>query len=101
MRGLDLGAISIHPDISSRFGFFTTLSVARADAALSPAIDTAVDGAAAEIEGLERGAGFVVFIREGLVDTLEGFSFEEPWPDQIGEFRLYLSDSRRVIDIPD
>lgn len=42
----------------------------------------------AVISGLRRGAGFVLFIRGGRLDALEGYSYDEPWPEAIGEFEL-------------
>jgi hypothetical protein len=33
-----------------------------------------------ELEGLANGAGFVLFIRDGRLKMLEGFTFDEPWP---------------------
>jgi len=36
----------------------------------------------AEINGLAHGAGFVLFVRNGMVSWLEGFTYgEEGWPD--------------------
>lgn len=40
------------------------------------------------VEGLERGAGFVLFVEDGLLDFLEGFSYEEPWLDVRGEYKV-------------
>ena len=40
------------------------------------------------IEGLERGAGFVLFVEDGVLDTLEGFTYDEPWPDVIGRYEV-------------
>jgi len=42
----------------------------------------------AAIEGLERVAGFVLFVREGVLDMLEGFAHGEPWPDVLGRFEI-------------
>src|SRR5262245_22674397 len=36
----------------------------------------------AELEGVEHGVGFVLFIQDGKLDFLEGFTYEEPWPMQ-------------------
>ena len=47
----------------------------------------------AELDGLEDGAGFVLFIREGRIDFLEGHSFGEDWPD--------IEDHRAFIRSPD
>ena len=38
---------------------------------------------AASLTGLEHDAGFVLWITRGRLDTLEGFSYGEPWPDGI------------------
>ncbi|MDX2000062.1 MAG: hypothetical protein SF066_20275 [Thermoanaerobaculia bacterium] len=42
----------------------------------------------AQIPGLTHGAGFVLFIRNGYLDNLEGFSYDEPWPKEIVAFSL-------------
>lgn len=50
-----------------------------------------------EMEGLLFGAGFVLFIRNGYLDLLEGFSYDEPWPEHIGKFTLsYLKEPREL-----
>ena len=41
-----------------------------------------------DIPELQRGAGFLLFINDGILTCLEGFSYEEPWPTQVDEFRL-------------
>lgn len=48
----------------------------------------------AEISGLERGASFVVFVTDGYLDFLEGFSYDEPWPPAISEFSLFYEGKR-------
>lgn len=35
----------------------------------------------ADLPGLNHGAGFHLYIKDGAVDTLEGFCFDEHWPD--------------------
>lgn len=42
----------------------------------------------AEIGGLQYGAGFVIFIMNGRLDTLESFTYGEPWPANIDTFAL-------------
>jgi hypothetical protein len=65
-------------------GFFTTLAMAThvPPAPVKPGRMHLGD-VTATIEGLEHGAGFVLFVRDGVLDTLEGYSFDEPWPDVI------------------
>jgi hypothetical protein len=52
----------------------------------------------AEIEGLEFGAGFLLWIRNGLLDCLEVFSYDEPWPVEIGRYRLYYQKGHRDLE---
>jgi hypothetical protein len=42
----------------------------------------------ATIEGLEHGAGFVLFVQDGVLDVLEGFSYDEPWTDMNARFEV-------------
>lgn len=42
----------------------------------------------AEIAGLKYGAGFVLFVNDGAVSQLEGYSYEEPWPDTIKTYKF-------------
>jgi hypothetical protein len=46
----------------------------------------------ANIVGLERGAGFVLHGSGGSIEYLEGFSYEEPWPDQVTGFSLHRDE---------
>jgi hypothetical protein len=43
----------------------------------------------AEIAGLQLGAGFLLFIRDGVVSFLEGFTYDESWPERTDEFRIF------------
>jgi len=54
----------------------------------------------AAIAGLEYGAGFAVFIRDGRLETLEGYSYEEPWPKEIGDFSLTYQCEPRDLQLP-
>jgi hypothetical protein len=35
------------------------------------------DGPATKIDGLERGMGFILWLKEGYADCLEGYSYAE------------------------
>ncbi len=53
----------------------------------------------ADIEGLKYGAGFLLYVRNGAIDALEGYSFEEPWPESLGKFKLsYAGGAHRNLD---
>lgn len=52
----------------------------------------------AEIDGLEYGAGFVLFIRGGKIDFLEGHSVgDEEWPRTEGEHRAFIKSPARGV----
>jgi hypothetical protein len=49
----------------------------------------------AEIEGLQHGAGFILHVQDGLIHYLEGYSYDEPWPINIEQFKLSYSKGVR------
>ena len=49
------------------------------------------------IPGLEFGAGFLVYIQDGRIKMLEGYSYDEPWPMEIMEFELRFSAEERSV----
>jgi hypothetical protein len=55
----------------------------------------------ARIEGLSHGAGFVLFVRDGRLNMLEGYSYEEPWPEQVCNFDLTYQNDRRSLKFPE
>lgn len=79
-------------------GFFTELQVDRGlRVAPTSAEKLRIGDVNAKIGGLEHGAGFVLFVKDGYLDMLEGYSYEEPWPESIDEFELsYTGESRDV-----
>ena len=56
--------------------------------------ETRVGGVVAEMDGLSHGAGFVLYVKDGLLDALEGYSYDEPWPPEIASFELRFTDER-------
>jgi hypothetical protein len=70
-------------------GFFSTLLVTDGVAAAPVARKRlALGDVSANIDGLEHGAGFVLFVREGVIAVLEGFAYDELWPDGVKRFRI-------------
>jgi hypothetical protein len=46
----------------------------------------------AKISGLEIGVGFLLFIENGVIDTLECFEYDSiDFPESITEYKLYHS----------
>ena len=68
-------------------GFYTELDVSTY-AGPRPELDFKYGDVVAEIDGIKQGAGFVLYIEAGLLVLLEGYTFDEPWPDQIDSFKL-------------
>jgi len=56
--------------------------------------DATIMGVAAEISGLEHGAGFVLYVRNGAIDALEGFAYDEAWPAGDPRFKLAYTPAR-------
>jgi hypothetical protein len=77
-------------------GFYTTLHVPDG-AAAAPELGAMNVGAGvhAEIPGLEHGAGFVLWIRDGFLDCLEGYCYDETWNEPPLSFTL--SSTRKQI----
>ena len=42
----------------------------------------------AQIEGLAHGAGFLLFIDNGVIHFLEGYCYDESWPKEIKKYYL-------------
>ncbi|HEY2410271.1 MAG TPA: hypothetical protein VGI10_29905 [Polyangiaceae bacterium] len=57
--------------------------------------DFTIDDVDGELQGLAHGAGFVLFVHGGRLKMLEGFSYDEPWPEQIRDFSLRYTDPKR------
>ncbi len=69
-------------------GFFCELEVHSAVLRVRDVESFHIADVSAELDSLEHGIGFVLLVRDGRLDTLEGFTFDEPWPSQIQEFKL-------------
>lgn len=68
-------------------GFYTQLAVSGAELRLTG--DARISGVFAEIDGLQFGAGFVVQVENGRLSLLEGFSYDEPWPETAKSFTIH------------
>lgn len=72
------------------FGVFVELEVdSSAQAAIVTEPSLQIGGVEAEIAGLHHGAGFVLFVEKGYLSLLEGFSYDEPWPEDTSSFKFH------------
>jgi hypothetical protein len=79
----------------SGVGFFTDFEVPADLRTVSHPRDFEIGDVDGDLEGLARGAAFVVFIRKGRLDFLEAHTYGEPWPEQLGAFRLRYREEPR------
>ena len=70
-------------------GFFTRCSIPDDVSKLPDRARFQIGDVSADINGLKHGAGFVLFIEDGQIDTLEGYTYDEPWPQEVRSFHLY------------
>jgi len=79
-------------------GFYTEIELPR-DVEPAPMRSGAVKfgDVVADVPGLRGGVGFLLFICDGRIEMLEGYTYEEPWPSQIDSYRLkYATTERRA-----
>ena len=69
-------------------GFLTTFEVGTKDLQLKEFLDGELGDVQAIFEGLEHGVGFILFIRNGFIETLEGYTYDEPWSGEIMSYTL-------------
>jgi hypothetical protein len=75
-------------------GFFTEFVLAP-DAVPAPVSTLRFGDVQATVSGLKRGPGFVIFVDDGLLTMLEGYSYDKPWPERIDEFAVsYIEPGR-------
>ena len=80
-------------------GFFTDFSISNETLAL-PGNGNIELGCLGELEGVEHGVGFILFVRNGIITVLEGFVYTGAWPEVIGNFQLMDSGSKPSVFNP-
>lgn len=96
-----LRAQARHMRINSRkqtgAGFYCNFEVPAEISPINGPQNFELDDVDASIDGLEYGAGFLLFVRNGRMSFLEGYSYEEPWPTEVKNFRLsYRTEPREL-----
>jgi hypothetical protein len=79
----------------SGVGFFTTLSVpsgsTKAPGIVGNPLGQGVayaEDVYADVEGMAHGAGFLLWLDDGLISRLEGFAYADAWPDEVARFTV-------------
>jgi hypothetical protein len=64
-------------------GFFTEFSVPSEVARVDP-LNFEIGDVRLELSGVKHGAGVLLFVRDGVLSMLEGYTYgEEPWPEEV------------------
>jgi hypothetical protein len=66
----------------SGVGFFTTYSIPPHLPRVEPH-NFHIGDIHVEVSGVSAGVGIVLFVRDGAIDFLEGFTYDGPWPDSL------------------
>lgn len=64
-------------------GFFTDYEIGDRSASLGDGVNLQLGEDQWNINGLEYGSDYILWIKNGFITQLEGFSYGEPWPENI------------------
>lgn len=79
-----LSVASVKDRTISKYGFFVDYVINNSDAVtLGQDVNLMLETDGWKINGLEHGSGYILWIQNGLIHSLEGYSYEEPWPKEI------------------
>jgi hypothetical protein len=85
-----------HAAIASRefsgVGFLTDFVVPPDAPVRRDSPDKEIGPVGAEFPGLQHGAGFLLFIRDGVVSMLEGYTYDETWPTNTDDFEVHTQE---------
>jgi len=69
-------------------GFYTEIHVDQELSAKCPELEARIGNVEADVFGLQNGVGFMLWIHNGYLATLEAYTFEEPWPSDATRYSL-------------
>jgi hypothetical protein len=69
-------------------GFFSELEVVGDHERAPLPGRTVLEGVSATFPSLAHGAGFLLYVEDGSLEQLEGFSYDEPWPESEDGFTV-------------
>ncbi len=75
-------AVSVANREFSGVGFFTTYTVPPHIPRVEPR-NFEIDDIQVEVSGAYAGIGIVLFVRDGKIDVLEGYTNDGPWPENL------------------
>ena len=82
----------------SGVGFFTTFDISDSYK-LDSNKSFQLGDVKGEVNNVKNGVGFILFIQEGKINMLEGYTYDEKWPEEITNYRLsYIAGEKRDLD---
>ena len=96
-----LAAASVRRREWTGVGFWTDLQVEPIAPRLGITGRIQITGAYGRYPTLEAGIGFALWLDDGLMSSLEGYTYEEPWPDDVESVVIEHEPSgeRRLADL--
>ena len=83
----------------SVMGFFTLFEMPEDSPLSEPPMSIQLGDVVGQLDGVKNGIGFVLFIKNGFIQMLEGYTYgDEKWPKNFTEFKVsYISGSNRDV----
>lgn len=79
-------------------GFFVEFTVPADVDPIPVSEDFQLGGVQADVDELEYGMGFVLFVRDGRISLLEGYTYEEPLPEAVTNVSVDYTSGERDED---
>ena len=67
----------------SKYGFSTYYAVEASQETLGDGVDLQLGKHQWKINGLQHGSDYILWIKNGFISSLEGFSYSELWPNEV------------------
>ena len=67
----------------STYGFPTYYTATAKEETLGDTVNMQLGKSQWKINGLQHGSDYILWIKNGFITCLEGFSYNESWPDEI------------------
>jgi hypothetical protein len=69
-------------------GFYLTFAIPNGVSRIPGDLTVKFGDVEAEIANLTDGAGFLLYLQNGCLHMLEGYTYDGPWPAEIDQFKL-------------
>lgn len=87
-----------HAHVSARemtgVGFFTTLYVPEETPRVANCLDFKLGDVIAKAQNVKHDLGFLLYIKNGALELLEGYTYDESWPSEVKDLSLAYSDGK-------